>query len=134
MPSDLLIRQCVSLAEMDDGWLDACTVLARRYEREGTSLLTQLIGLTMQEDLYALSGLTAEVRDAELRRSELESLLDRVDANYQLVQALDPQVYARYLDVWATSGERAALEFGLDATEQLLADPDYDPCVYMPSE
>lgn len=134
MPTDFLARQCTLRSEVDAAWLDGCTMLAERYEQEGTNLLMQLVGLGMQEDLYARSGLTAEIGDAQIRKAELEAWLDRVDADYQLVQAVDPQLMARYLDVWATSGEVAAFEFTVTAVDELMQDPDYDPCVYLPSE
>ncbi len=134
MPFDFLARECRLRSEMDDAWLDSCTMLAERYEQDGTNLVMQVIGLGMQEDLYARSGLVAEIRDAQLRKDELVSWLDRVDADYQLVQAVDPQLMARYLDVWATSGEVAAFEFAVSAVDELLQDPNYDPCVFLPSE
>ncbi|MDJ0908701.1 MAG: hypothetical protein QNI99_05890 [Woeseiaceae bacterium] len=134
MPTDFFTRQCTLRGAADVAWLDSCTMLAERYEQDGTNLMMQLIGLTMQEDLYASAGLTAEVRDAQLRRTELEAWLDKVDADYELVQAVDPQLLERYLDVWATSGEVAAFEFTVSAVDELLEDPDYDPCVYLPSE
>ena len=134
LPSDFLARQCTERAESDVAWLDSCTMLAERYEQDGTNLLMHMVGLGMQENLYAQSGLAGEVRDAANRMAELRGLLDRVDADYQLVQALDPQINARYLDVWKSSGELAAFEYGLDAAEQLLEDPEYDPCIYAPSE
>ncbi len=134
MPSDFLTRQCTLRSEIDDAWLDSCTMLAERYEQDGTNLLMQLVGLGMQEDFYARSGLVAEIVDAQNRKAELELLLDKVDADYQLVSAVDPQLMTRYLDVWATSGEVAAFEFTITAVDELLQDPDYDPCVYLPTE
>ncbi len=134
MPSDFLARQCTVRSEVDDAWLGSCTMLAERFEQDGTNLLMQLIGLGMQEDLYARSGLVAEIRDAQIRKAELERWFEGVDADYQLVQAVDPQVMARYLDVWATSGEVAAFEFTVTAVDELMQDPDYDPCAFLPSE
>ena len=81
-----------------------------------------------------VAGDLAEIEDARVRKAELRSLLDRVDADYQLVQALDPQLNARYLDIWQSSGERAAFEYGIETVEQLVEDPDYDPCIYLPTE
>ena len=109
-------------------------MLAERYEQDGTNLLMQMIGLGMQEQLYAQTGLGTEIVDAQIRKQELRGLLEGVDADYQLVQWLDPQVNARYLDVWKSSGEVAALEYAIATVDELLEDPDYDPCVYMPTE
>lgn len=133
-PADFFSRECSERSELDDAWLDSCTMLAERYERDGTNVLMQIIGLDMQEKFYAQSGLANEVRDAASRKAELGELLDRIDADYQLVQAVDPQVNARYLDVWESSGEVAALEYTIDAVDRLLEDPDYDPCVFLPSD
>ena len=94
----------------------------------------QMIGLQLQQKFYAQSGLSVEIADARAREQELRALIDRVDADYELVQMLDPQVNARYLDVWKSSGEVAALEYAITTVDELLEDPDYDPCVYMPSE
>ena len=134
MPADFLARECTQRAELDDEWLDGCTRLAERYERDGTTMMMQMIGLGMQEKLYAQSGLVAELRDVGVRKGELNELLGRVDADYELIQAVDPQINARYLDVWKSSGERAAFEYATTTVGQLLEDPDYDPCVYVPSE
>lgn len=132
MPADFLARECAARAEADDSWRDACTMLAERYEHEGSNLMMQTIGLGMQENLYESSGLMAEARDAEIRKAEMLKLLEQAGGDYQLVQWLDPQLSARYLDVWAASGEVAALEFAVESVDALLEDPDYDPCVYLP--
>lgn len=134
MPNEYLARECAQRAEQDGEWLDVCTMLVERYEQDGTNLLMQMMGLELQERFYAQSGLSVEIADARIRRLELRELLDRVDADYQLVQALDPNVNARYLDVWKSSGEVAALEYAIAAVDELLEDSDYDPCVFMPSE
>ncbi len=134
MPADFLARECPDRAALDDRWLDSCTMIAERYEQDGTNLLMKMVGLGMQDRLYTRSGLAAEAADARTRKDELAALLPRVDADYQLVQALDPQVMSRYLDVWASSGEVAAFEYSISAVDRLLEDPDYDPCVFLPTE
>ncbi len=134
MPVDFFARECTQRAAQDAEWLDSCTMLAERFEQDGTNLMIQTIGLGMQEQLYAQAGLNTEIRDARIRKQELRGLLDAVDADYQLVQMLDPQVNARYIDVWKSNGEVAALEYAITTVDELLEDPDYDPCVYAPSE
>ena len=133
MPGEFLARECAARAEADDSWLANCIMLAERYEQDGTNLMMKMIGLGMQENLYPRSGLAVEARDAEARKGELTALLEKVSGDYQLVQAVDPQLTARYLDIWATSGEVAAFEFTIETVDALLEDPDYDPCVYLPT-
>ncbi len=134
MPAEYLAQHCSYRPLRNSDWLAGCTMLAERYEQDGTNLLMKMIGLGLQEHLYAHSGLVSEVADARMREAELNALIDRVDADYQLVQALDPQINARYLEIWQSSGEVAAFEYAIEAVDQLLEDPDYDPCVYLPSE
>jgi len=124
-----MISACTTHSPTSTRWMNACVDAGETMEAHGKSLMTEALGIGLQQRMHEISG-NAELEEAAaIRRQALKDTLES-HANSKEIAVLsqDDAVLASYIDEWTTGGERQALAFLKQETKRVLSIPGYDPC------
>ena len=128
-----ILQTCRDRSESDSRWLPLCIRVSERLVSDGNTLLLQMLGREHLATLYDYAGQT-EARDAIVaERDAWRQRLGTPNPDREIAMLSDPGFYARYIDVFASGGETAALDFANAEIERRKQDPDYNPCENVPA-
>lgn len=106
-----------------------CAQYGLRLESDGDNVLDQMIGLSMQENVYRLQDDQHQIQNVVERKEEIRASLDQTSSSdVRLVMNTDETVMRQYMEHLTTYGELAAMQFVNDEVQRLAQDPAYDPC------
>ena len=124
-----VLNGCETQAVESGEWLQYCVRFAERLERDGRTILSNVIGLKLQETMYSISGDEEKEAAAEQRlRLIRNSMRNGQSEDGQVLLSRDDRVLADYITEWATFGELRAVQFLRNEVERLRNVSGYDPC------
>lgn len=125
-----LHQECNQQAPNSTDWLYVCIDIGRQMEVRGRTLLTEFLGLRLQQAMYEIAGDDRRARVAEARLKARRKLQTQTTAQNNEIAVLtyDERVLEAYFDAWQADGERQALLFLQNETARLMRVPGYNPC------
>jgi hypothetical protein len=117
MPIDawMITRDCDEKATGSAEWRDACLRLGERFEHDGRTLITQAVGIGMQISMLELEGDTRPLEQALARQAQFKTNYTSLSAqSSRAIELGDATVFRRYLEVFDSGGELAAMQYLAD--------------------
>lgn len=114
---------CGDRAANSAEWRDVCLRLGERLEHDGRTLLTKGVGLGIQIGMHELEGETRSLEQALARQKSFrESYRSLSSQSTRAIELGDATVFRKYLEIFTSAGELAALEYLVEeVTERLPA-------------
>jgi len=122
-----LVRFCENTEETKHNILHACLNMGQRMSNSESTMLTYLIGLSLQESVYKKSNDATQIAQVSKMKEEFDMTLSLSEKATSLIWR-NSQRTSDWQFQLKNSGELAATEYIVEEAIRLSADVKFDPC------